>query len=173
MSLLSDDMLNKYLDGDLDNETRRKISNQIEFSEEDRRRYLELQAVHSGLGKMKLMEVSSEFTSLLMSRLLKVNKAKKEQRIFITSIVLIFIAATMVIIGFALSFLISSLDETAFSPVINEFVSLLSSPVNSIVKNLNNQSLSIIGSVISFGLIISAYFFFESFKHSRESLNKF
>jgi len=173
MSRLSDEMLNKYLDGELDEVTRKKIENQLEFSDEDRKNYLALKAVHSGLKEMKVFEVSTEFSSLLMSKVLKRNKAKKEQKFFIFSISSLFLIASLIIVGAALSLVVSSGNsQQSSASEMNNFISYINNLVNIITNSLTSGNISIVGFIFSFGIIISAYFFFDNLKQTRQRLSK-
>jgi anti-sigma factor RsiW len=80
---LSDEILNKYLDGELEYAELIKVHELLKDSAEARKRLRALQAVHSGLKEMKEYSPSEGFTSLIMGRLYNRVKAKKGQKVFI------------------------------------------------------------------------------------------
>ncbi len=94
-------------------------------------------------------------------------KSKKEQNFFIVSVLSLFFLICLGIIGFLIANYIFTAEPsspdllTQFTERTNSFVVLL--------RNLFSKgNISIIGSVFSFVLIISGYFFYENIKHSKQ-----
>ena len=69
MIILSDDILNKYLDGELSREIIIEIEDTIKNSPKDRRRLFALQETDRSLKNLKVTEVKSDFTSLVMKKI--------------------------------------------------------------------------------------------------------
>jgi len=173
MMKLTDEILNKYIDGELDQKTLNEVREILRISEEDMKRLKALQFVHQGLKNMKEDEVSSDFTQLVMSKLQRKVKVKKEDRFFIFSISSVFVGLSLIIIGYV----IYSFDFGTQSPGPVQFITNLSDTFESWIISLrtflNSVNTSVIGSIFSFVIIISAYFLFENFKHTKEQLSKF
>ncbi len=164
---LNDDILNKYIDGELDNNLVHQVKIQLESSTEDMKKYKALLSIHNELRRLRIEEVSPNFTSNLMLKVQRSLKSKKEQNFFLVSVLSLFFLICLGIIGFLIANYIfiaepSSPDIlTQFTERSNSFVTLL--------KNLFSKgNISIIGSVFSFVLIISGYFFYENIKHSKQ-----
>jgi hypothetical protein len=164
---LNDDILNKYIDGELDNNLVHQVKIQLESSTEDMKKYKALLSIHNELRRLRIEEVSPNFTSNLMLKVQRSLKSKKEQNFFIVSVLSLFFLICLGIIGFLIANYIFTAEPsspdiiTQFTERSNSFVTLL--------KNLFSKgNISIIGSVFSFVLIISGYFFYENIKHSKQ-----
>ncbi|RPI75620.1 MAG: hypothetical protein EHM47_02115 [Ignavibacteriales bacterium] len=166
MKELNDDMLNKYIDGELDKELMQEIKIELASSSEAMLRYKMLLSVDNGLRKMPAERLSSDFTSNLMLKIQKSLKSKKEQNFFIISILSLFLFISVGIIGYLLANYIFSVE-----PGSTDIFTQLTEPSESLKTFLKNffskGNVSIIGSIFSFILLISGYFFYESLKHSR------
>lgn len=172
MIKLTNDILNKFIDNELDWETYQAVNEQLKSSPEDLRKLNELQKIHGGLKSLNVEEVSEQFTSNIMERILKEAKVKKADRNFILSIVSFIGLIILVLIGVAFSQIISSSPNpstVSFGDKITSFVS----EIVSVVENIfTTKSVSIFGMVISLGLIISIFSLYESHKRTKDSLSK-
>jgi hypothetical protein len=165
---LSSDLLNKYIDNELSREEMREVEEMIKNSNEDIKELNMLQRTDSALKNLKVMEVKSNFTSLVMNKIQRGLREKQEQKKFIVSIVSIFLImclAIVVVVGFE----IVRNFNPGTSMGINESVKYISSATEFISKIINSRNISIVGGVFSFGLIISAWFFFDYSKILRKA----
>ncbi len=172
MIKLTDDILNKFIDNDLDWETNQAVKEQLKNSPEDLRKLNELQKVHFGLQNIQTDEISEQFTSNIMEKILKKAKVKKTDKYFVISISSFIGLIIAVIIGVVLSQIISSPPNPStisFGDKITGFVSEIISVVNNI---FTTKSISIFGMVISLGLIISIFTLYENHKRAKDSLSK-
>jgi hypothetical protein len=174
MILLSDEVLNKYIDGELDTITLNQVRDQLKISKEDRIRLLALQKVHKELGGLKGYEISPEFTLAVMSKLRKKVSAVKKDRFFIFSILSFFGVICLIILGYLFVILIgqgNAIENNLQS--INNYFNYAKEALSPIKNVMTSKNISIIGSVLSFGIIISGYLFFENQRHSKRRLSKF
>ncbi len=171
MNRLSDEILNKYIDNELSEEEKLKIRQQIQSSEEDKKRFAALQAVHINLKKEHVPEVSPDFTSRLMSKIMKQRKAKNEQRVFIFSIGSVFLIILLIIIGFFISSTINTESSSSVS-ILNTIVSFMAEFGSKISLGFSGKYISIVGSILSFSIILTAYFFFDYKKHTNHWFGK-
>ena len=173
MNKLSDEILNKYIDGELDYETLNEVKAILKESEADRENLRVLMKVHNELKGIKEFKVSDSFTSAVMSKIVSKFKPKKSDKYFIISVSSFFILLSLAIIGVVIALLVNSTEQTSST---EQFLGYLVSSLESfsvfIRKIFNGSGISIFGSIISLGLLISAYFFFESHKHINEIQNK-
>lgn len=164
---LNDDLLNKYIDNDLDKETMLMIKSRLESSVTDMMKYKSLLSIHNELMKIPVEEVSPDFTSNLLLKVQRSLKSKKEQNFFIVSVLSLFFLICIGIIGYLLSNYIFTAESSSSDVVLQltehseNFISLLS-------NLFSKGNISIIGSIFSFVLLIIGYFFFESFKQSKQ-----
>jgi anti-sigma factor RsiW len=174
MSRLSSEILNKYIDGDLDEDTRKKVSNQLEFSEEDRKIYMELYSVHQGLKRLKPEAVRADFTSVFMSQLLKRKKSFREQKIFIYSVGSIFVVAAIIIVGIIISVIFSNSGTNKEDMhAIADAMIFAGKTAKDIGRSFSGINIPVLGSILSIFMFLSAYYFFNSMKLSRERLKHF
>ena len=173
MNRLSDEILNKYIDGELDYETLNEVKAILKESVADRENLRVLMKVHNELQGIKEFEVSEKFTSGVMSKIGSKFKPKKADKYFIISISSFFILLSLAVIGVVIALLVNSPEQASST---EQFLGYLVSSLESfsifIRKIFNGSGISIFGSIISLGLLISAYFFFESHKHINEIQNK-
>lgn len=173
MNKLSDEILNRYIDNELSQAELKMVREQLQNSEEDRKRLLTLQLLHSNLKNMKGELVSSDFTDTLMKKIIKKSKARKEQRFFVFSIASIFVIIALGIIGYIMS-LIFAVPSTTGSTITGtqETVTVLQNLIVPIKDFLGKINISMIGSVFSLGLLISIYFIFDLVKHTKGNLSR-
>ena len=172
MIRLTDEILNKYIDGELDSDTLNEVREALRSSDEDKKRLKALQMIHGGLNNMKPDEVSSYFTQLVMSKLQKELKVKKEERFFIFSISSVFVGLCLIIIGYVIFSLDFSSQASKPVQIITNFSDTFENGILSLKTFLNSINTSIIGSIFSLIIIISAYFLFESAKRTKEQISK-
>ena len=173
MNKLSDEILNRYIDNELDQATLKMVRDQLERSEEDKKRLLALQSVEKSLKNMKLESVSSDFTSKLMKRIIKKSNVNKEQRIFIFSISSVFVVIALGIFGYVLSLILqapTSPDGAVTGT--RETVNVLENIMVPIKNFFSKVNISVIGSVFSLGLLISVYFVLDVVKHTKRTLSR-
>jgi len=168
MNTMSDDILNKYLDGELSRDEMREVEETIKNSREDRMGLNALQNIDSSLKSLKLLEVKSNFTSIVMNKIQKSLRSRQEQKKFIVSIVSIFLVMCLAIVA-AVGFEIIRNFNPGTSMAIKESVKYISSATEFISEIINSRNISIVGGVFSFGLVISAWFFFDYSKILRKA----
>ena len=174
MIQITDEILNKYLDGELSREEAEQVKAGLYTSEELQRQYNALKLVHEKLFDMKEDEVSPAFTDILMKQIVRKKFAiPKQQKYFIVSIATFITLLCLVIFGFVISAIISSTPSSiGESKSVLDSVSNLTDGLVTTLKHLfSGSGLSIIGSIFSLLIIISAYFFFEMQKRSKANLS--
>jgi anti-sigma factor RsiW len=168
MNLLSDEILNKYLDGELDKNQSAEIEEILNKSENDRKRFSALKLIHKELSLMQEDKVSVDFTNNVMARINKKFALPKQQNYFIVSISSILVLICLVIVTYVVTAIISSSAPQTESLQITETVNRFGSGLILELKKLfSGKNLSIIGSVFSLGILISGYFFFEQQKRRK------
>ena len=163
MKILSDEILNKYIDGGLDAKSAAEVKQNLNDSEENRKRLQELMRVDAELRKMKEFKVRENFTSQVMLKIKNSAKLKQQDKRFIAAIAAIILILSLAVVIYAFYLIVpdagmSSAANQSMDNYINYFVKQLTS----FGRIFNSQNISIIGSVFSMGLLISGYFFFET-----------
>lgn len=173
MIQITDEILNKYLDGELNREDTEQVKSRIRASEELMRKFNALKFVHEKLSDLKEDEVKSDFTDNLMKQIVKRKFAvPKQQKYFIASVVTFITLLCLVTFGFSISAIISSAPSSIgeSKSIVDSITYLSDGLVKVIEKVFSGQGLSIVGSIFSIIIIISGYFFFEMQKRSKTNL---
>lgn len=174
MIKITDEILNKYLDGELSREEIREVDQLINASPDLQKKYNGLKLVHEKLSDLKEDEVSAGFTEILMKKIsTKKFVIPKQQKYFIASVATFITILCLVIFGFSISAVISSTSSSIpDSGSVFDSIPNLSEGIVSTIKQLfSGTGLSIIGSIFSIIVLISGYFFFEMQKRSKANLS--
>jgi hypothetical protein len=173
MNELNDEILNKYIDGELDQPMLNEVREQLKNSEADRLRFTMLQKVHSELGKLKTFEVRDNFTSTIMSKLQKKARSAWKDRFFLFSITSLFLIPILSILGYIVIMSISqSGNSSQYAQDINTYTTYILNISSSVKGIITPKNISIIGSILSFGIIITGYLFFENQRQTKRNLSK-
>jgi len=171
MNKLSDEILNKYIDGELDHASLKNVNEVLSYSVEDRKRFQALKVVHNELKKIKEDQVTDTFTNLVMQKLLSRKKAFKEQRNFLFLILSIFISIILVVIGWIIYSAVVRTGDTQTSQTYTQHVVPFFRSIASVILQIfTPKGMSIFGSIISLGILISGYFFFENLRASKQKI---
>lgn len=163
----TDEILNKYIDGELSGDELSLLKDELAASEDLQKKLIALKMVHSSLKGIPEDVLSSDFTSKVMAKISTPLKARKEDKYFFILISSIFgLIFSAVIIYMIYGMLNNSSAESSGSFITGLFDSM--SDYLSGLKNIfAEKNLTLIGSISSFALLISGYFFFEGFKTSK------
>ncbi len=172
MTGLTDEILNRYLDGELSPKELNEVRKILNSSEDARRRLYAIQLVHDGLKKYSGRKPSPAFTSVLMKKIVR-RPEPKGQRYFIFSISSIFVLVSLAIIGYLTSYIISMGQESSGgNSSVNNLIYLAERMVHGIQTLFTAGNVSLIGFIFSFAIIISAWFFFDSHRQTKAKLTK-
>jgi len=112
MIQITDELLNKYLDSELNREQAEQVKSAIRNSEELQRKFNALKLVHDNLSIIKEDEVSPGFTDKLMKQIVKRSVVPKQQKYFIASVATFITLLCLVIFGFSISAMISATSSS-------------------------------------------------------------
>lgn len=172
MNLLTDEILNEFLDGNLNEQKREEVEKLLASSENDRKRFSALKVIHDELSQLKEDETSKDFTQLVISKLGKKFELPRHQKYFIFIIASIFIFICVGIVAYVATTIISTSSPQTESIQVTETVYQLSNGLILELKQIfSSKNLSLIGLVLSLGIIISGYFFFENQKRNKANLS--
>jgi anti-sigma factor RsiW len=170
---IPDEILNKYLDGELTKQEAAEVNSAISLSEEIRKRFNALKLVHDELSSLEEDQVSLDFTSTLMSRLPHRIKVPNSQKYFFAAISFLIVLICLGIVGYITVAIVNAVPaQSSSNSFVDSFNNFSSVFVSEVEKLLKGRSLSIIGSVFSFGILISGYFFFEYQKKLKSNLGR-
>ena len=108
-----------------------------------------------------------------MAKLVKKVRSRKKDKLFIFSISSIFVVCSLAIIGYLIVTVVgSNVGGNAANQNVDNYVNFFVQMFSSVKELLTAKNISIIGSVFSFGLLITGYFFFENLRQSKRRLSK-
>jgi hypothetical protein len=172
MIQITDEILNKYLDGELNREETERVKSALHNSEEIQKKFNTLKLVNDRLSLITEDEVSPGFTDKLMKQIVKRSTVPKQQKYFIASVATFITLLCLVIFGFSISAMISaapsSIGDT--KSVFDSIPNLSDGLVKALKQLFSGAGLSIIGSIFSIVVLISGYFFFEMQKRTKANL---
>ncbi len=172
MTGLTDEILNRYIDGELSPAELKDVRKILDASEDARRKLYAMQLVHSGLKKYNERKPSPAFTTVLMKKIVRRHEPKA-QRYFIFSISSIFVLISLAIIGYLTSYIISAGQASSEgNDSVNNLIYLAERLVHGIKTVFTAGNVSLIGFIFSFAIIISAWFFFDSHRQAKAKLTK-
>ncbi len=173
MIQLNDEILNQYIDGELNQAALIEVKELLKKSDDGRRRLAALQRVHGELGKIKIYETGADFTSLLMAKIRKNAISIKKDRYFVFSISTIFMIISLAIIGYVFTIAVGSSSSGSMSTnSIDYYINYFTNALETVRNILSAKNISIIGSIFSFGIIITGYIFFENLRHAKRRLSR-
>lgn len=165
MSRISDEILNKYIDGELNEKSVLEIENILNTSKEDADRLSALKRIHSELGKIGSFSLPGDFTMNVMSKIRGTAKARNKDKYFILTIISFIIALSLGIIGFlAYNIAQTPSDQTTSLNILANYMPYIKNVLDALQRIIPGNTFSFIGSILSFIVIISGYFFFENQK---------
>ena len=168
MKNINDELLNKYLDGELDQKEIELVRISIESSLEVKKRYEALLKAHNLLNSIEEESPSIDFTKLVMKKLGRKSAIAQQQKYFLLSILSLLGLIILGITGYVLFQVISSMQPTQSS----EMVTTYTKDLGDYISNLFGQkNLTIFGSVLSFIMLISGYFLYDYQKHSKKNFS--
>lgn len=173
MNKLTDEILNRYLDNELDRATLKMVRERLNSSDEDRKRLRALEAADKSLRNMSRETVSPDFTAGLMKKINRKSTAKNEQRVFILSVSSVFVIIALGIIGYVMALIFSGPSGGGGTVAgTSEALAFLNSMIKPLKNLFGGTNISVIGSVFSLGLLVSIYFVLDLLKHSRTALGR-
>ncbi|MDR3609007.1 MAG: hypothetical protein P4L27_00415 [Ignavibacteriaceae bacterium] len=168
MKELSDDILNKYIDGELSRDEVKEAEGIIMNSKEVIIRLNALREADRSLRNLSIIETRSNFTSIIMKRIEHSIRSRKEQKKFIITVVSVFIILCIGIVGIA-GFTMMKNFNPGTSTVVKDSIKYMVSASELISNIINSMNISIVGAIFSLGVIISAWFFFDYSKELRKA----
>ena len=160
MNLVNDETLNKYLDGELSKYEALEVERLVNDSPELKLRLTALKEVDRSLRNIPVPEIRFDMTSQIMKRIQWNEKSKLAQKRFIIIVSTVFLFMCLAVAGLV-GFEIIRNYNPGSSKAVTDTVKYANS-ISDLIKTLfNSTNMTIVGGVFSFGLLISAYFFFD------------
>lgn len=168
MKNINDELLNKYLDDELSREEKDLVKTSIENSSEVKKRYEALLKAHNLFNSVEEESLSIDFTKLVMKKLNYKSAIAQQQKYFLLTILSLLGLIILGITGYAFYQVISSIQPIQSSEIVTTYSKDLGDYVSSL---FGQKNLTILGSVLSFIMLISGYFLYDYQKHSKKNFS--
>jgi anti-sigma factor RsiW len=167
MNTINDEMLNKYIDNELNNEEASKVRDAMANSPELQLKYSTLLKTNELLKSINSDSVSSDFTKKILQRIQNQKVRVKQQKRFLIVTVSILGIIALGIVGFILAQILSTPSQES-----NQIVSTYSKDISDYTSAIfGKKNVSIFGSILSFIMLVSGYFLYEYQKRSKNNFS--
>lgn len=168
---LTDEILNKYLDGELSSDELKELNLLIEVDPDALNTLKTHKFVDKTLSKIETEPAPVGFTQRVMNRISSVSSVRSKKFYFFRFIVFLF----GLLISGTIFFILISLPEVepeseASLKVFDTATKFLSENFGGVSDLLNNNTLMMIGGILTIILLISGYFVLESHKSFKQKL---
>lgn len=171
MESITDEILNKYIDGELSSTELKEFNELISEDHSAIKKLKALQSVDKFLNKLEFDKAPSGITQLIMNKMnisvIETNSGKK----FFFSLAIVFsLLTTSILIA---AYLFGGADSTTTSNMIKEGLNSFKSIGNGIENLAKNEAIILIGGFISLIFFVTAYFVFEMHRSFRKKIDSF
>lgn len=168
MNIINDDILNKYLDEELNREEMNQVKTAIKNSPELKKQYEALLSANIFLKNVELESPSADFTKKVMGKI-EIRKASEhEQKYFLFTILSLLGLIVLGITGYVFYETITSIQTNETSDLVYNYSNSIGDYFSSL---FGKKNLSIFGSVLSFIMLVSGYFVYDYQKHSKNNFS--
>lgn len=164
---INDEMLNKFLDNQLSGDENEIVKNAIANSSELKRKYDTLISTDKLLRNIENDSTSLDFTKKVLQRINNQKNRAKQQKYFLFTILSILGIITLGVVGFIFVQIIPS-SGTESNHIVTEYSQNMGDYFSNI---FGKKNISIFGSILSFIMLVSAYFFYEYQKQSKKNFS--
>ncbi|MBU0560520.1 MAG: hypothetical protein KJ799_10340 [Bacteroidetes bacterium] len=172
MVKLSDEILNKFIDNELNSHEVADIKEIVDNDSVELKKLQAHSAVHKILNTIDPLPAPSGITARVMSRIALMSKSSKAEDNFIYIILSLFFASIIAVLGYTIFQVNGSGESSAIFINFNSFISSYLAKLDFVKSITSNDQFLLIGASLTFMLLISAYYIFESHKSFKQKLNK-
>jgi predicted PurR-regulated permease PerM len=173
MKKISDELLNDYIDNQLDSKSLKEIADAVKIDAELLIRLTALKKVDTSLNEIEVIPAPDGFTNRIMKLIIAQSKIIiPKVSYFFVSVVSVFVTAIFSVSVVAFATLEKSQNLVKKNSLLQDGMQYLKEIISSLQIYLSNDSILKIGLFLSIILLISGYFLLESHKNFRNKLNK-
>ena len=168
MKNINDELLNKYLDKELNPEEMDEVKAAIKNSVELKKKYEALLTADNLLKSIGTDIVPGDFSKKIINKIRNKKLLAQQQKYFLFTVLSFFGLLVLGITGYVFYEIISSVQVNESSEVITTYSKTVGDYFSSL---FGKKNLSILGSVLSFIMLASGYFLYEYQKHSKKNFS--
>lgn len=171
MKKITDEILNDYIDNQLDGASIQELKMGLDNNEEALKKLKALKVVDNSLKNIDVIPAPAGFTNRIMSIIAKSSrKAVSKVSYFFVSVIGLFTVLIFAVMGFAYYSSARSIPETDNSTSLNKISEYLTQFVSILQSIFKNQNITTIGMILTLLLLISGYYLLESHKEFKNKL---
>lgn len=174
MKELTDEILNKYVDGELSTAELNQLKKLIAADEEALKILKAHKLADQILRKMEITPAPSKFTDRVMEKIYNLATKKVKKSFFIPGVITILMMGIVGILVYIFTAPAPPPDpESKTVSIINNAKEIVSQKVGDFSSFFGNDTILLVGSFLTFVLLLSAYFMINSHKNFKHNLDKF
>lgn len=168
MKNINDDLLNRFLDNELSSEEKNLVKNEIDKSGSLKKRYETLLITHRLLKNIQPESTSLDFGKMVMHKISKRGVVEYQQK----RLLLIILSFLGVIILGIVAYLFYQIFSTIQLSNTNDTISIYSNTIRDYFSVIfGKKNMSVLGTVLSFIMLVSGYFLYDYRKHSKKNFS--
>ncbi|PKL81378.1 MAG: hypothetical protein CVV24_15555 [Ignavibacteriae bacterium HGW-Ignavibacteriae-3] len=172
MKEITDEILNRYIDGDLDASELAEVKNELEMDEKLLSRLRALRAVDNALRQMEIEHAPDYITEKVMNAISTAAKTVKPKvNYFFAAMISIFSIGVIAVLIAAIRTTEFDTSPTKLGSYADKFKDVIGKNIYTIQSFFSSPGVVLTISVLSLILLIFAYFTFESHKNFTKKLN--
>jgi hypothetical protein len=165
---INDDLLNRFLDNELSNEEKNFVWNEIEKSTELKKRYESLLKTHLLMKNINPDFPSVDFSKMVMQKISKRGVAESQQKRFLFIIISLLGIVILGIVGYVFYQIFSTIQLRDSNNTISTYSNTIKNYFSAL---FGKKNISILGSVLSFIMLVSGYFLYDYRKNSKKNFS--
>jgi hypothetical protein len=164
---LNDELMNKYIDGELRRDEKENFEKAVNSSPELKRKLEALRLLHSRLQLQKEDAPSADFSARVMAKISRAAASRRSQNYFFAAVVGVFSLICLGLVGYLMKEILSGVGDASFSlPDYTEPVAFYIDRVTeTAVKIIQPKYFSILGYFAASILVLAGFLFFENIKN--------
>jgi len=174
MNKLTDEILNKYIDSELEPFELTEVKNEIEKNDEVLARLKALRLVDSSLKQMEVELAPANFSEKVMTAISNASKAVKPKiSYFFVTIISLFSIAVLGVIVAAFKSIDDGNGQSTIAPYMDKAKELIGKNLTAFQTFFSNQNVLLVVSILTLILLITVYLTFEAHKNFKNKLNSY
>lgn len=173
MNKLNDELLNNYIDNELDAASIKEIKEKINNNEELLKNLKALKSVDESLKQIEVFPAPTGFTEKIMKLILSKSKSSVQKvNYFFVSVLSLFAVAIVSVLIIAYKLIEKSSGSTSSESVLDKTLTFIKEKSPNWQSLFTNDSIVMLGTVLTIILLISGFFMFESHKNFKNKLDR-
>ncbi|MFA5805512.1 MAG: hypothetical protein WC879_12800 [Melioribacteraceae bacterium] len=174
MNKLTDEILNKYIDGELEPFELAEVKNEIEKNDEALARLKALRLVDNSLKQMEVDHAPVNFSEKVMKAIFNASKAVKPKiSYFFITIITIFSIGVLGVIVAAFKSIDDGNGQSTMVPYMDKAKEVIGKNLIEFQNFFSNKNVLLVISILTLILLIIVYLTFEAHKNFKNKLNSY